>query len=112
LHQSNVNNKSGFEFKSSDVTEEELLASASNQSVQINDNFNRLFHIQSKFLCYDNEMVRMFGAKIVQSERQKTTNRNDAKFNFKNRIASHKATWPPFQKSGRKFLIFFACLKF
>ena len=105
MQQSNVNNKSGFEFKSSDITEEELLASASNQNAPTNDHYNRLFHIQSKFLSYDNEMVRMFGAKIVQSERQKTTNRNDAKFNFKNRIASHKSTWPPYQKSGRKRLL-------
>lgn len=99
-----TNDKSGFEFKSSDITEEELLACATSQKIPTNDNLSRLFNIQTKFLSYENEMVRMFGAKIVQSERQKSTNRNDSKFNFKNRIVNHKTTWPPFQKSGMKFI--------
>ncbi len=81
-----------------------MLACTSNQNIPTNNNLSRLFNIQTKFLSYDNEMVRMFGAKIVQSERQKGTNRNDSKFNFKNRIVNHKTAWPPFQKSGMTFV--------
>ena len=97
-----------FEFKSSHIADEEeedlLLAAAANANAKTaaNDNLHRLFQIHTKFLSADYEMVRMFGAKIVQSERNhgQKSNRNDSKFNFKNKIVNHKPTWPPFRKFG------------
>ena len=94
-----------FEFKSSDINEDDLLLAAENlnKNTASNENIQRLFQIQTKFLSSDYEMVRMFGARIVQSERnhgQRTNRNNDAKFNFKNKMVNHKPTWPPFRKFG------------
>ena len=96
--------KNSFEFKSTDINEDELLASAASLNVNSNDKMHSLFLIQTKFLSADYEMVRMFGAKVVQSERQKA-NRNDSKFNFKNKIVNPKTTWPPFRKFGKLSLV-------
>ncbi len=80
-----------------------------------NDSIRNLFQIESKNLNSDNEMIRMFGAKIVQSERQTNTHqrgggiqaaRNQPKFRI-NSIVNVKNTWPPFRRNGNLFL--FGC---
>jgi hypothetical protein len=62
-----------FQFVSTDIPEDKLedLNQSSPKASFINANVKRLFQIQPKYLNSDNEMIRMFGAKIVQSERNK-----------------------------------------
>ena len=69
---------SSFKFVSTNIeddntTLEELsnlnLNSQLSKSPYENDNVRRLFKIESKYLNSDNEMIKMFGAKIVQAER-------------------------------------------
>lgn len=62
-----------FQFVSTDIPEDKLedLSQTSPKANFINANVKRLFQIQPKYLNSDNEMIRMFGAKIVQSERNK-----------------------------------------
>lgn len=65
----------------------------------------KLFQVESKYLNADNEMIRMFGAKIVQGEkasgRQKHNQRGGNKLQFKqNAIVVKKPTWPEFKRYG------------
>ncbi len=43
--------------------------SSNNIKKILNEHVKNLFRIESKYLNSDNEMIRMFGAKIVQAER-------------------------------------------
>jgi hypothetical protein len=54
-----------------DFGDDDLAALNSNSKVNYveNEKFRSLFQIESKNLNADNEMIRMFGAKIVQGER-------------------------------------------
>lgn len=67
-----------FKFVSTNIEEENTtleelsnlnLTSQSSKSPYENDNVRRLFKIESKYLNSDNEMIKMFGAKIVQADR-------------------------------------------
>ena len=67
--------KDSFNFVSTTVKEDldDFEATASFFTDQktkcVNENLKSLFRIESKYLNSDNEMIRMFGAKIVQAER-------------------------------------------
>jgi hypothetical protein len=63
----------------------EFSISAQNSAANVaesfkNERIRRLFQIDSKNLNSDNEMIKMFGARIVQAERNAAIASN--KFNF------------------------------
>lgn len=53
-----------------DLDEDALLSKSMNKNFAENEKIRQLFQIESKYLNADNEMIRMFGAKIVQAERE------------------------------------------
>jgi hypothetical protein len=57
-----------FKFVSTNIGEDFLFdeKQSANESTM---NFKHLFQIESKYLNAENEMMRMFGSRIVQSER-------------------------------------------
>lgn len=106
--------KDSFNFVSTTVKEDldDFEATASFFTDQktkcVNENLKSLFRIESKYLNSDNEMIRMFGAKIVQAERAAVSGRGNRSNNrgvksgiFKqNSLVNSKSTWPQFIKNG------------
>ncbi|CAF0744909.1 unnamed protein product [Brachionus calyciflorus] len=108
-------NSSEFKFVSTNIQEDDLslealnnlnLKSQATKSPYDTDRIRHLFNIESKHLNADNEMIRMFGAKIVQAEKNSTQSNqrggNKRTVNrFKNNvIVNRKATWPEFTREG------------
>ncbi len=64
-----------------------------------------LIKIETKHLSSDYEMVRKFGAKVVQSDRQQMQRGNNkrtaaTKLSRFNSIVTKKPTWPPYYRNG------------
>jgi hypothetical protein len=111
-----------YKFVSSNVDEDEeainsmidenqkLNASASSQMLTIT---KKLFQIESKYLNSDNEMIRMFGAKIVHNEKNNNKNRNQRDSNKlglvfkKNALVAKKPNWPEFRRYGGSKVIIY-----
>lgn len=108
--QSKTNNDVDFKFVSSTLDDELDDDKLIEQELRNKDNSTslgslnrRLFQIESKHLNSDNEMIRMFGAKIVQQEKanQNKNRRGNSKLIFKtNTIVAKKPTWPEFSRHG------------
>ncbi len=73
---------SGYKFVSSNIDdddEERAIAEMLNENISLNESTSskmfastrKLFQIESKFLNSENEMIRMFGAKVVHGEKAK-----------------------------------------
>lgn len=77
-------------------------------SIQMMNITKKLFQIEAKYLNADNEMIRMFGAKIVQNEKVvNNRNRNQREGNKlgfkKNALVAKKPNWPEFRRYGKRY---------
>lgn len=98
-----IDEKDDDELISETISENSLLNESNSKNLFLAT--KKLFQIESKFLNADNEMIRMFGAKIVQGEklnaRNKHNQRGASKLQFKqNAIVVKKPTWPEFRRHG------------
>jgi len=77
-----VPTSSSYKFVSSNIDdddEERAIAEMLNENISLNESTSskmfsstrKLFQIESKFLNSENEMIRMFGAKVVHGEKAK-----------------------------------------
>ena len=108
------NQGSSFNFVSQNIDEDDELvltdmasqnlASKTSSTAKMLAASKKLLQVESKYLNSDNEMIRKFGAKIVQAEKNNNRHRNQrgsSMLAFKqNAIVVKKPTWPEFSRHG------------
>ncbi len=108
-----------YDMANSNLNSSDSSSQSSSSVAKMIQSTKNLFQIEAKYLNADNEMIRMFGAKIVQAEKTSNNNNNNnsryrnsnnnnqrtSKLLFKqNTIVARKPTWPSFSRHGKDYL--------